>query len=156
MSEEALVAAREMAKTVTGALGGRGIFGVELFIRGDDVIFSEISPRPHDTGMVTMISQDLSQFALHARAILDLPIPNIRTHGPAASSVILVEGNSENINFEGLEAALRETDTQLRLFGKPQVSGRRRMGVALARGETIDDALNKAKRASESIVASLK
>ena len=156
MSEAALVAAREMAKTVTGALGGRGIFGVELFIRGDDVIFSEISPRPHDTGMVTMISQDLSQFALHARAILDLPIPNIRTHGPAASSVILVEGNSENINFEGLEAALRETDTQLRLFGKPQVSGRRRMGVALARGETIDDALNKAKRASESIVASLK
>ena len=156
MSEEALVAAGEMAKTVTGALGGRGIFGVELFIRGDDVIFSEISPRPHDTGMVTMISQDLSQFALHARAILDLPIPNIRTHGPAASSVILVEGNSENINFEGLEAALRETDTQLRLFGKPQVSGRRRMGVALARGETIDDALNKAKRASESIVASLK
>lgn len=156
MSEEALVAAREIARTVTGALGGRGIFGVELFIRGDDVIFSEVSPRPHDTGMVTMISQDLSQFALHARAILGLPIPNIRTHGPAASSVILVEGNSENISFDGLEAALKETDTQLRLFGKPQVSGRRRMGVTLARGETIDEALNKAKKASSSVVASLK
>ena len=156
MSEEALVAAREMARTVTGALGGRGIFGVELFIRGDDVIFSEVSPRPHDTGMVTMISQDLSQFALHARAILGLPIPNIRTHGPAASSVILVEGNSENISFDGLEAGLKETDTQLRLFGKPKVSGRRRMGVALARGETIDEALNKAKKASSSVVASLK
>lgn len=156
MSEKALKTAREMAATVTGALGGRGIFGVELFIRGDDVIFSEVSPRPHDTGMVTMISQDLSQFALHARAILGLPIPNIRTHGPAASSVILAEGESENVRFDGLEAALEETDTQLRLFGKPQVSGRRRMGVALARGDTIDDALAKAKRASASIVVSLK
>ncbi len=156
MSKKALKTAREMAATVTGALGGRGIFGVELFIRGDDVIFSEVSPRPHDTGMVTMISQDLSQFALHARAILGLPIPNIRTHGPAASSVILAEGESENVRFDGLEAALEETDTQLRLFGKPQVSGRRRMGVALARGDTIDDALDKAKRASASIVVSLK
>jgi phosphoribosylglycinamide formyltransferase 2 len=156
MTEKALKTARETAATVTGALGGRGIFGVELFIRGDDVIFSEVSPRPHDTGMVTMISQDLSQFALHARAILGLPIPNIRTHGPAASSVILAEGESENIRFDGLEAALEEPDTQLRLFGKPQVSGRRRMGVALARGNTIDDALAKAKRASASVVVSLK
>ena len=155
MSETALATAREMAATVTGALGGRGIFGVELFIRGDDVIFSEVSPRPHDTGMVTMISQDLSQFALHARAILGLPIPNIRTHGPAASSVILVEGDSDNVRFDNIEAALTDPDTQLRLFGKPQVKGHRRMGVALARGQTIDEALDKATRASASITASL-
>ena len=155
MSEAALTAAREMAAAVTGALGGRGIFGVELFISDDEVIFSEVSPRPHDTGMVTMISQDLSQFALHARAILGLPIPNIRTHGPAASSVVLVEGDSDAVRFENVEAALEEPDTQLRLFGKPQVKGHRRMGVALARGETIDDALAKAKRASSSVVASL-
>ncbi len=155
MSEAALTAAREMAAAVTGALGGRGIFGVELFICDDEVIFSEVSPRPHDTGMVTMISQDLSQFALHARAILGLPIPNIRTHGPAASSVVLVEGDSDAVRFENVEAALEEPDTQLRLFGKPQVKGHRRMGVALARGETIDDALAKAKRASSSVVASL-
>ncbi len=155
MSETALATAREMAATVTGALGGRGIFGVELFIRGDDVIFSEVSPRPHDTGMVTMISQDLSQFALHARAILGLPIPNIRTHGPAASSVILVEGDSDNVRFDNIEAALKDPDTQLRLFGKPQVKGHRRMGVALARGQTIDEALDKATRASANITASL-
>jgi phosphoribosylglycinamide formyltransferase 2 len=155
MSETALATAREMAAAVTGALGGRGIFGVELFIRGDDVIFSEVSPRPHDTGMVTMISQDLSQFALHARAILGLPIPNIRTHGPAASSVVLVEGDSDNVRFDNIEAALTDPDTQLRLFGKPQVKGHRRMGVALARGQTIDEALDKATRASASITASL-
>lgn len=156
MSDTALATAREMAAAVTGALGGRGIFGVELFIRGDEVIFSEVSPRPHDTGMVTMISQDLSQFALHARAILGLPIPNICVHGPAASSVVLVEGDSDNVCFDNIEAALKEPDTQLRLFGKPQVKGRRRMGVALARGKTINDALDKAKRASRSIVASLR
>ncbi len=155
MSESALARAREMAAAVTGALGGRGIFGVELFVRGDEVIFSEVSPRPHDTGMVTMISQDLSQFALHARAILGMPIPNIRTHGPAASSVVLVEGDSANVCFNNVEAALAEPDTQVRLFGKPQVKGHRRMGVTLARGETIEDALGKAQRASAAIVASL-
>ncbi len=155
MSESALTRAREMAAAVTGALGGRGIFGVELFVRGDEVIFSEVSPRPHDTGMVTMISQDLSQFALHARAILGMPIPNIRTHGPAASSVVLVEGDSANVCFNNVEAALAEPDTQVRLFGKPQVKGHRRMGVTLARGETIEDALGKAQRASAAIVASL-
>ncbi len=151
MTEAALSKAREVAEAITGALGGHGIFGVELFIRGDEVIFSEVSPRPHDTGMVTMISQDLSQFALHVRAILGLPIPNIRSHGPAASSVILVEGESEQLRFENVEAALAEPDTQLRLFGKPEVKGRRRMGVALARGETIDAALAKAKRAAASV-----
>ncbi|MEE8249584.1 MAG: formate-dependent phosphoribosylglycinamide formyltransferase [Gammaproteobacteria bacterium] len=155
MSDSALAMARDMAAAVTGALGGRGIFGVELFVRGDEVIFSEVSPRPHDTGMVTMISQDLSQFALHARAILGLPIPNIRTHGPAASSVVLVDGDSDNVRFDNIEAALEEPDTQVRLFGKPQVRGHRRMGVALARGATIEDALERAQRASASIVASL-
>ena len=155
MSDGALAMAREMAATVTGALGGRGIFGVELFVRGDEVIFSEVSPRPHDTGMVTMISQDLSQFALHARAILGLPIPNIRTHGPAASSVVLIEGDSDNVRFDHIDAALAEPDTQVRLFGKPQVRGHRRMGVALARGQTIEDALEKAQRAAAAIVATL-
>ena len=155
MSDAALDGARTVAEKITGALGGRGIFGVELFIRGDEVIFSEVSPRPHDTGMVTMISQDLSQFALHARAILGLPIPNLRTHGPSASSVILVEGNSDHVRFENLHAALKEPDTQIRLFGKPEVRGHRRMGVALARGETLDDALDKAKRASAAVAAVL-
>jgi len=155
MSDKAQATAREMAAAVTSALGGRGIFGVELFIRGDDVIFSEVSPRPHDTGMVTMISQDLSQFALHARAILGLPIPNIRTHGPSASSVVLAEGDSDNVRFDNVEAALADPDTQLRLFGKPQVKGHRRMGVALARGQTIDEALDKATRAAASITISL-
>ena len=150
MSETALAKAREIAEKITGALGGRGIFGVELFIRGDEVIFSEVSPRPHDTGMVTMISQDLSQFALHARAILGLPIPNIHFHGPSASSVILVEGSSQQVTFGNLEAVLAEPDTQLRLFGKPEVDGERRMGVVLARGETVDEALQKAKKGSES------
>ena len=144
-----------MAERVTGALGGRGIFGVELFVRGDDVIFSEVSPRPHDTGMVTMISQDLSQFALHARAILGLPIPNIRTHGPSASSVILVEGQSDNVQFGNLEDALAEPDTQIRLFGKPGLRGHRRMGVALARGGTIQEALEKAKRAAGAVTIDL-
>jgi phosphoribosylglycinamide formyltransferase 2 len=148
MSERAIARSREIADRVTGALGGRGIFGVELFVRGDDVIFSEVSPRPHDTGMVTMISQDLSQFALHARAILGLPIPNIRTHGPSASSVILADGQSDHVRFGGLDRALAEPDTQIRLFGKPGVRGHRRMGVALARGGTIEEALDKAKRAA--------
>jgi phosphoribosylglycinamide formyltransferase 2 len=148
MSEKALNSARDIATKVTGALGGRGIFGVELFIKGDEVIFSEVSPRPHDTGMVTMISQDLSQFALHARAILGLPIPNIHFHGPSASSVILVEGESTEVAFGNLETVLAAPDTQVRLFGKPEVSGRRRMGVVLARGESVDEALKKAMNAS--------
>ena len=155
MSEAAIAAARAMAAKITDALGGRGIFGVELFIKGDQVIFSEVSPRPHDTGMVTMISQDLSQFALHARAILGLPIPNIHFHGPSASSVILVEGDSNQISFTNLEAALHEPNTQLRLFGKPEVRGKRRMGVALARAETVDEALAKAKNASSKVQAKL-
>ena len=151
MSDKALELAREMAITITDALGGRGIFGVELFVKGDEVIFSEVSPRPHDTGMVTMISQDLSQFALHARAILGLPIPNIHFHGPSASSVILAEGESTKVSFSGLEQVLAQPDTQLRLFGKPEVSGRRRMGVVLARDETVETALAKAKQGSEKV-----
>ena len=151
MSDTALQKARNIAEKITGALGGRGIFGVELFIKDDDVIFSEVSPRPHDTGMVTMISQDLSQFALHARAILDLPIPNIHFHGPSASSVILVQGDSEQPCFENLERALQLEDTQLRLFGKPEVSGQRRMGVVLARGDNVEEARKKAITASGSV-----
>lgn len=134
MSDIALKRAQEMAEKVTTELGGCGLFGVELFIKGDDVIFSEVSPRPHDTGLVTLISQDLSQFALHVRAILGLPIPNIVQHGPSASAVLLVEGESKNIRYSGLDKALAEINTQLRIFGKPEVSGQRRMGVALARG----------------------
>ena len=155
MSEAAFTATRDIAGKITGALGGRGIFGVELFIKGDEVIFSEVSPRPHDTGMVTMISQDLSQFALHARAILGLPIPNIHFHGPAASSVILVEGKSSRVSFGNLDAVLRKPDTQLRLFGKPEVSGQRRMGVVLARGTSTEEALQKARQGSDSVSIAL-
>ncbi len=151
MTEEAIQGAREMARKITDALGGFGIFGVELFIAGDEVIFSEVSPRPHDTGMVTMISQDLSQFALHARAILGLPIPVIRQFGPAASSVVLVEGDSTLITFNDVEKALVEPDTQIRLFGKPEVVNRRRMGVALALGDDIEQAKQKAISASGAI-----
>ena len=155
MSDAALANAREVAKKITDALGGRGIFGVELFIKGDEVYFSEVSPRPHDTGMVTMIAQDLSQFALHARAILGLPIPNIVQHGPSASAVILVEGESEQVSFGNLKEALAQPDTQLRLFGKPQVKGKRRMGVAVARGETLDAAREKAKTAAAAVEVKL-
>ncbi|HIQ15105.1 MAG TPA: formate-dependent phosphoribosylglycinamide formyltransferase [Leucothrix sp.] len=151
MSETALAKSREIAEKVTSALGGRGIFGVELFIKDDDIIFSEVSPRPHDTGMVTMISQDLSQFALHARAILGLPIPNIHFHGASASSVILVEGESKQVSFKHIEKALHQPDTQVRLFGKPEVSGERRMGVALARDKSVESAKAKAIAASEAI-----
>jgi len=151
MIDAALHAARDIATRITTALGGRGIFGVELFIKGDAVIFSEVSPRPHDTGMVTMISQDLSQFALHARAILGLPIPGIRQHGPAASSVILVNASSTQVSYGNLELALQEPDTQLRLFGKPEVDGQRRMGVALARDSSIDAARQKAERAAAAV-----
>ncbi len=151
MSDVALGRAREVAQQITDALGGRGIFGVELFIKQDEVIFSEVSPRPHDTGMVTMISQDLSQFALHARAVLDLPIPAIQQLGASASSVILMEGESQRPAFAHLEKALAEPDTQLRLFGKPEVSGRRRMGVVLAKADSIEAAIEKAKHASEQV-----
>ena len=151
MTDAALLKSQEIAEKVTGALGGRGIFGVELFIKGDEVIFSEVSPRPHDTGMVTMMSQDLSQFALHARAILWLPIPNIHFHGPSASSVILVEGKSQQVTFNNLDKVLHNPDTQIRLFGKPEVDGERRMGVVLARGETVEKARDKAIAGSEAI-----
>lgn len=155
MSDLARERARECAKAITDALGGRGIFGVELFVKGDDIIFSEVSPRPHDTGMVTMISQDLSQFALHARAILGLPIPDIRLHGPSASAVLLVEGESRSIKYGNLEAALAEPDTQIRLFGKPFVAGKRRMGVALARGSDVAKARETARQASAAIEVTL-
>ena len=151
MSDTALENARDCAKKITDALGGRGIFGVELFIKGDEVYFSEVSPRPHDTGMVTMIAQDLSQFDLHARAILGLSIPNILQHGPSASAVILVEGESEQVSFGNLNEALAQPDTQLRLFGKPEVKGKRRMGVAIARGQSIDEAREKALRAAAAV-----
>jgi len=155
MSGKALEEARDIADRVTAALGGRGIFGVELFIKGDEVIFSEVSPRPHDTGMVTMISQDLSQFALHARAILGLPIPNIHFHGPSASSVILVEGESTRVRYGNLAAVLEAPDTQLRLFGKPGVDGQRRMGVVLVRGDSVEAALQQARRSSAAITITL-
>ncbi len=151
MSDLALQQAREIAEQVTDELGGQGLFGVELFVRGDEVIFSEVSPRPHDTGMVTLISQDQSEFALHVRAILDLPIPAIRQYGAAASAVILVEGETDSVSFGNLEAALAEQDVQLRLFGKPKVSGKRRMGVALALADHVDQARDKARRAAQAV-----
>ncbi|ODB38165.1 phosphoribosylglycinamide formyltransferase 2 [Pseudoalteromonas sp. BMB] len=146
MSALALERSKAMAEKVTAALGGRGLFGVELFIKGDEVYFSEVSPRPHDTGMVTLISQDLSEFALHARAILGLPIPSIHFNGPSASSVILVEGESTQLQFNNLAQALAEPLTDIRLFGKPEVSGKRRMGVALARSDSAESAVEKAKQ----------
>lgn len=151
MSALALAESERIARAVTEALGGRGLFGVELFIKGDQVWFSEVSPRPHDTGLVTLISQDLSEFALHARAILGLPIPAIRQVGPSASAVILVEGESQSVRFGNLQAALAEADTALRLFGKPEVSGQRRMGVALARDESVEAARAKALRAAQAV-----
>lgn len=140
MSAIAYQKSQDIAEKVTNALGGLGLFGVELFIKGDDVYFSEVSPRPHDTGMVTMISQNLSEFALHARAFLGLPIPNIRLHSPSASAVILVSGHSDNVSFGNLDDALSTPDTDIRLFGKPKVAGKRRMGVVLARSDNDDDA----------------
>ena len=135
------------AKKVTDALGGRGIFGVELFVCKDKVLFSEVSPRPHDTGMVTMISQDLSEFALHARAVLGLPIPKVNFFGPSASKAIVVEGDTTMVEFENLEEVLAEPDVQIRLFGKPFIKGHRRMGVLLARAESVEAALEKVERA---------
>ena len=151
MSKGALEKAQDISERITRALGGRGIFGVELFVKGDEVIFSEVSPRPHDTGLVTLISQDLSEFALHARAILGLPIPNIRARGPSASCAILCEGDCESPSFSGADKALSEPDTMLRLFGKPAVQGRRRMGVALALGDDIEQAREKARKAAAAI-----
>ena len=147
MSPVALERAREIALKITDALGGYGIFGVELFVKGDDVIFSEVSPRPHDTGMVTMISQDLSEFALHARAVLGLPVPAIRFYGPSASAAVVVEGNSREVVLGNLDEALAEPGTQMRIFGKPEVSGHRRMAVMLATGADVADARAKAERA---------
>jgi hypothetical protein len=155
MSEMALAEAKDIAEAVTGALGGMGLFGVELFVKGDLVWFSEVSPRPHDTGLVTIASQELSEFALHARAILGLPIPVIRQYGPSASAVILVEGESERVVFGNLEGALREPDTHLRLFGKPAVSGRRRMGVVACRAESIEAAREKARRGAGAVTVEL-
>jgi len=153
MSARALDAAQHIARTVTDNLGGAGIFGVELFVQGDDVWFSEVSPRPHDTGLVTLVSQDLSEFALHARAILGLPIPEIRQNGAAASCAVLLEGESRDVVFHGVERALEEPGTQLRLFGKPEVKGKRRMGVTLALGDNVEQARDKARRAATALVA---
>lgn len=143
MSAEALKTAKSIATQVTQALGGRGLFGVELFIKGDDVYFSEVSPRPHDTGMVTLISQELSEFALHVRAFLGLPITHIEFYGPSASVALLVSGESQQVSFSGFTQALAEPQTDIRLFGKPEVSGQRRMGVALARSFDVESAINK-------------
>ncbi|MDE6071563.1 MAG: formate-dependent phosphoribosylglycinamide formyltransferase [Muribaculaceae bacterium] len=147
MSEKALERAKDMAKKITDALGGYGIFGVELFIKGDDVIFSEVSPRPHDTGMVTMISQDKSEFGLHARALLGLPVPEIKFYGPSASRAVVVEGNTDTVEFQNLEEVLSEPGTDMRIFGKPEVKGHRRMAVILATADTVEEAKAKADRA---------
>jgi phosphoribosylglycinamide formyltransferase 2 len=154
MSAAVRAESERIARAVTDDLAGRGIFGVELFVKGDRVWFSEVSPRPHDTGLVTLISQDLSEFALHVRAILALPVPAIRQHGPSASSAILLEGHGSDTRFADIERALEEPDTALRLFGKPEVRGKRRMGVALARGASLDDARAKARNAAAAVVRS--
>jgi phosphoribosylglycinamide formyltransferase 2 len=151
MSSIALQRSQQIARAITEALDGTGLFGVELFVRGDEVIFSEVSPRPHDTGLVTLISQDLSEFALHVRAILDLPIPSLRQYGPSASCALLVNGDSLQVQFHNIAAALEQPDTALRLFGKPEVHGQRRMGVALARGASIDEARAKARAMVETV-----
>jgi phosphoribosylglycinamide formyltransferase 2 len=151
MSNAALTAAQDIASKVTTALGGYGIFGVELFVKGDEVIFSEVSPRPHDTGMVTMISQDQSEFALHARAVLGLPVPAIRFFGPSASRAVVVEGNSHEVQFGNLDQVLAEEGTQMRIFGKPEVSGHRRMAVILATAESVEAARQKAERAYQKL-----
>ncbi len=147
MSDTALERARDIARKITDALGGYGIFGVEMFVKGDEVIFSEVSPRPHDTGMVTMISQDMSEFALHARAVLGLPIPEVKLYSPSASKAIVVEGDSNQVEFCDLEKVLEEPGVQIRLFGKPEVKGHRRFGVILASDDSIEKALAKAERA---------
>ena len=155
MSEKALQKAQDIARKVTDALGGYGIFGVELFIKGDDVLFSEVSPRPHDTGMVTMISQDMSQFALHASAVLGLPVPGVRFYGPSASRAIVVEGDTDKVVFGNLDEVLSEEGVQMRIFGKPEVVGHRRLGVILATADTVEDARAKADRAYKKLKVKL-
>lgn len=156
MNAVALEKAQDMAAKITNALGGRGVFGVEFFVKDDEVYFNEVSPRPHDTGLVTLISQNLSEFELHARAILGLPIPLIEQRGPSASSVIITEGKGTNISFSGLNQALAEPDTDIRLFGKPDIDGERRLGVAVAKAESIEEARAKAKRASSAVKVVIK
>jgi phosphoribosylglycinamide formyltransferase 2 len=151
MSDAALARAQEIAEKVVKALGGYGLFGVELFVCGDEVIFSEVSPRPHDTGMVTLISQDVSEFALHVRAFLGLPIGDIRQYGPAASAVILPELSSDNVQFGNVGAAVG-AGLQVRLFGKPEINGKRRMGVALATGSSVEDAIARAIAATKAVI----
>lgn len=151
MSPQALEQAQDMAQKITDALGGYGIFGVEMFVCQDKVLFSEVSPRPHDTGMVTMISQDQSEFALHVRALLGLPIPNIQLYAPSASRAIVVEGDSDKVVFDNLEQVLEEPGVQMRIFGKPEVKGHRRMGVILATAETTEEARAKAERAYQKL-----
>lgn len=155
MSAEAKSAAQEIAKRVTDALGGYGIFGVELFVKDNTVIFSEVSPRPHDTGMVTMISQDMSEFALHARALLGLPVPTIRFYGPSASRAVVVDGETKEIEMDNLEKVLEEPGVQMRIFGKPEIHGHRRMGVILATGDTVDEARAKTDRAYDKLLVSV-
>lgn len=155
MSEKALQKAKDIARKVTDALGGYGIFGVELFIKGDDVLFSEVSPRPHDTGMVTMISQDMSQFALHARAVLGLPVPGVHFYGPSASRAIVVEGDTDKVVFGNLDEVLSEEGVQMRIFGKPEVVGHRRLGVILATADTVEEARAKADRAYKKLKVKL-
>ena len=147
MPVQAIEKAQHIAGAITEALGGYGLFGVELFVKGEEVIFSEVSPRPHDTGMVTMISQDLSEFALHARAVLGLPVPEVRFFAPSASKAIVVEGNTREYEFCNLEKVLEEPGVQIRIFGKPEVSGHRRLGVLLATADTVAEALAKVNRA---------
>lgn len=156
MTPEAKAAAQEMARKVTDALGGYGIFGVELFVKGDKVIFSEVSPRPHDTGMVTMISQDLSEFALHSRALLGLPVPSVRFIGPSASRAVVVEGDTREIEMDCLESVLEEPGVQMRIFGKPEIKGHRRMGVILATDDTVEAARDKAERAYNKLKVTVK
>jgi len=155
MSTKALARAQGIARTITDDLGGWGVFGVELFVKGDDVWFSEVSPRPHDTGLVTLASQDLSEFALHARAILGLPVPSIREYGPSASCAVLATGHGVPV-FDGVDAALAQSDTQLRLFGKPRVEGHRRVAVTLALADDIDTARERARRAAAALQIDLR
>lgn len=156
MKPETLAKAQEIARKVTDALGGYGIFGVEMFIQGDEVIFSEVSPRPHDTGMVTMISQDMSEFALHARALMGIPVPTIKFYGPSASRAVVVEGNSKEVVFDNIDKALAEPGVQIRIFGKPEVKGHRRMAVILATADSVEEAIKKADRAYEALTISVK
>lgn len=156
MKPETLAKSQEIARKVTDALGGYGIFGVEMFIQGDEVIFSEVSPRPHDTGMVTMISQDMSEFALHARALMGIPVPAIKFYGPSASRAVIVEGNSKEVVFDNIDKALAEPGVQIRIFGKPEVKGHRRMAVILATADSVEEAIKKADRAYEALTISVK